>query len=308
MPTEKLNGKNVHFLISYTVSDKAWAEWIGSKLEQSGYQTILRDWDIRPGQNAVIEMDDAIKRSERTLLVLTPAYLNSDAFVEWAASFRNDPHGRQGRVLPVRVALCNPEGFLGALEPVDLVGWAEQDATKRLLDGILQTRAKNDNAAFPGPNASHIKIPDKHFLPQIQNLENLMRLTDYDTAFVTIDRLLRNLYNDYLPRQRAWLLYLQGLVYLKGKRPRYLTHGVIGSTSKLLVQAGHEHPSLRVYAATLAAIEIDYADSGLRRSGVDLQALLDRTRRLHASEEDKPAINILSSVQPELYQAFRHLF
>jgi hypothetical protein len=307
MPAEKVTGENIHFLISYTTCDRLWAEWIGTRLEQSGYQTILRDWDFRPGQNAVLEMDDAIKRSERTLLVITPAYLNSDAFVEWAAAFRDDPRGKLGRVLPVRVELCNPRGILGALVPIDLVGLAEQEATRCLLDGVLQTRARITSASFPGVSTSQIKIPDGHFLPQLQQIEGMLRVGDYGTAFVTIDGLLRSLYEDYLPRQRARMLYLQGLVYLKGKRPRYLTHSIVGSASKLLAQAGREYP-LRAYAATLAAVESDYAGDGLRRAGVDPQALLEQARHLRTSEEDKPAINILLDVQPELYQAFRHLF
>lgn len=307
MPVEDVSGKIIHFLISYTACDLAWAEWIGTRLEQGGYQIILRDWDIRPGQNFVLEMDDAIKRSTRILLVITPAYLKSDAFVEWAAAFRDDPRGKLGQVLPVRVELCNPKGILGALVPIDLVQLDEQEATRRLMDGVFQKRSRSTNASFPGASTTQSTVPDEQFQPRIEQIESIMRAGDYEVAFVTIDGLLRTLYEDYLPRQRAQLLYLQGLVYLKGKRPCYLTHGIVGSASKLLAQAGREYP-LRAYAATLAAVEHDYAGGGLRRAGVDPQALQEQARRLPPSEENMPALTILQDVQLELYQTFRHLF
>src|SRR5205807_4794642 len=83
------------FFISYTGKDRAWAEWIAKQLEEAGYQTIIQAWDFRPGSNFVAAMDDAAKSAERTISVLSPAYLVSDyAFAEWAAAFRDDPKGK----------------------------------------------------------------------------------------------------------------------------------------------------------------------------------------------------------------------
>ena len=71
-------------------------------------------------------MDDAAKRADRTLLVLSPAYLASDyAFAEWATAFRHDPRGKQGRVLPVRIQKCEVEGRPGQIVYIDLVGLDE---------------------------------------------------------------------------------------------------------------------------------------------------------------------------------------
>jgi hypothetical protein len=76
------------FFISYTGKDRAWAEWIALQLEDAGYTTIIQAWDFRPGSNFVAEMDDATKRADRTIPVLSSAYLASDyAFTEWAAAF-----------------------------------------------------------------------------------------------------------------------------------------------------------------------------------------------------------------------------
>ncbi len=110
------------FFISYTAKDSLWAQWIAMQLEDAGYHTIIQAWDFRPGSNFVAEMDEAARRAERMLLVLSPAYLSSDyAFSEWATAFRRDPRGKQGRVLPVRIKRCEVEGLLGPIVYIDLV-------------------------------------------------------------------------------------------------------------------------------------------------------------------------------------------
>ncbi len=118
-------GKNQErrdFFISYTGSDRQWAEWIAFQLEEAGYTLFIQAWDFRPGSNFVAEMDNAAKRAEQTLLVLSPAYLESDfAFAEWATAFRSDPKGTHRRLLPVRIQPVEVDGLLGAVVFIDLV-------------------------------------------------------------------------------------------------------------------------------------------------------------------------------------------
>jgi hypothetical protein len=144
------------FFISYTRSDQQWAEWIAMQLEQAGYTLFIQAWDFRPGSNFVAEMDKATKCAERTLLVLSPAYLVSDyAFTEWAVAFRHDPKGAQKQLLPVRIQPCEVEGLLGPVVYIDLVQLDEKQARERLLAGVHQERAKPATVAFPGPHISH---------------------------------------------------------------------------------------------------------------------------------------------------------
>jgi hypothetical protein len=56
------------FLVSYAGPDLAWAEWIAATLETEGDQTHVKAWDVRPGANVVLAMDEATKRAERTLV------------------------------------------------------------------------------------------------------------------------------------------------------------------------------------------------------------------------------------------------
>jgi len=151
-----------HFFISYTQADKAWAEWLAWVLEANQYTTVIQAWDIGPGSNFVVEMHQATQTCERTLIVLSPAYLEANrrsgfTTAEWAAAFTADPDGRRRKLLPVRVAECNPPGLLGPLVYLDLVGLDADAAQQALLTGVKTERAARKPAgmpAFPGSQAA----------------------------------------------------------------------------------------------------------------------------------------------------------
>ena len=67
----------VDYFISYTSSDRAWAEWIARQLEDARYTTVLQPWDFRPGDNFVVRMRDALETAEQTMAVISAAYLAS---------------------------------------------------------------------------------------------------------------------------------------------------------------------------------------------------------------------------------------
>src|SRR5215510_2568979 len=101
------------FFISYTQVDRPWAEWIAWQLEAAGYTTVIQAWDFRPGGNFVLSMQQAAAMSERTIAVLSPAYLQSGfTAAEWTVAFTRDPTGTQGRLLPVRIHDCELQGLL----------------------------------------------------------------------------------------------------------------------------------------------------------------------------------------------------
>jgi tetratricopeptide (TPR) repeat protein len=161
------------FFISYAGTDKQWAEWIAMQLETAGYTLFIQAWDFRPGSSFVAEMDAATKRAERTLLVLSSAFLASDyTFSEWAAAFRRDPRGKHGRVLPVRIEQCQAEGLLGSIVYIDLVDLDEQQACEQLLAGVRRERVKPSAVLFPGslPSAHSVPYPPHATTPVGQAL------------------------------------------------------------------------------------------------------------------------------------------
>jgi TIR domain len=61
------------FSVSYNQADRDWAEWIAWQLEDNGYTIVIQAWDFRG--NFILEMDDAAKKAERTIAVLSPDYV-----------------------------------------------------------------------------------------------------------------------------------------------------------------------------------------------------------------------------------------
>lgn len=140
------------FFISYARADKQWAEWIGFVLEDQGHRVVIQAWDFRPGSNFVVEMQNAAAGASRTIMVLSPDYLQSQfATPEWSAAFVNDPQGLERKLVPVVVRPCKPTGVLKPLVHIDLTSLDEEAAREELLSGLNTARAKpTSRPAFPG--------------------------------------------------------------------------------------------------------------------------------------------------------------
>jgi hypothetical protein len=142
------------FYISYDKADQEWAEWIAWQLEDIGHSTTLEAWDFRPGDNFILKMQEATTKAERTIIVLSPDYLDSIyKQPEWAAAFGRDPTGQQGTLLPIQVRECKNKlkGLFAQIILIDLVGLNEIEARKTLFDGIYHRRSKPTRIPdFPG--------------------------------------------------------------------------------------------------------------------------------------------------------------
>ena len=167
------------FFVSYAKADQSWAEWLAWRLEAAGWRTVLQAWDFRPGSDFVQQMHRAVQQAERTIAVLSPAYLESAyASAEWGAVFTKDPTGDLGLLIPVRVADCHPEGLLAGRVSIDLVGLDEEAAGQLLLEGVRQgDRPGRPSAApaFPGAAAGQAAMvapppPFPGLAPEVSNL------------------------------------------------------------------------------------------------------------------------------------------
>ena len=145
-------GEAADFFVSYTSTDRAWAEWVAWQLEDEGYQVVVQAWDFTPGLDWAHEMQHATSTAERVVAVLSAAYLQSGhGEAEWRAFYAKDPTGERGLLLPVRVNDVEPPGLLTTRTYVDLVGRDANSARAALLAAARGARGKPSEAPeFPG--------------------------------------------------------------------------------------------------------------------------------------------------------------
>jgi tetratricopeptide (TPR) repeat protein len=138
------------FFVSYTAADRGWAEWVAWQLEEAGHRVVVQAWDFLPGQNWAHRMHEEADRADRTIVILSPAYLSSEfGAAEWLAAFARDPLGASSRLLPVRVADCEPPGLLNQVVPVDLFGADETTARAALLEAARAAQSGRAKPAAP---------------------------------------------------------------------------------------------------------------------------------------------------------------
>jgi tetratricopeptide (TPR) repeat protein len=185
------------FFVSYTGSDKAWAEWIAYVLESAGYRVILQSWDFLAGGNFVLDMHEATKASVRTIAVLSRAYCDAGfTQPEWTEAFSTDPEGKQGLLIPVRIEDFKPEGFFRSINYIDLVGRDEQESERALLEEvearIKEERRKPDKMPpFPGGEEDAPHFPGA--LPPTWNLPlRLRNFTGREDLLASIGEIVTN--------------------------------------------------------------------------------------------------------------------
>ncbi|WP_307874081.1 MULTISPECIES: TIR domain-containing protein [unclassified Frankia] len=158
------------FFVSYTSVDRAWAEWVAWQLEDAGHRVLIQAWDFVAGSNWQFRMDEGVRHAERTIAILSAAYLTSVyGRQEWQAAQAADPTGFARKLLPIRVEDCPRPGLLGAVVSIDLYGRTPHDAHRHLLDQISGTvtgRAKPTTAPeFPVPVRDAPPVQEPHFPP-----------------------------------------------------------------------------------------------------------------------------------------------
>ncbi len=124
------------FFISYTKTDRAWAEWIAWQLEDLGYETIIDIWDFGIGKDFIIEMQKASCDTKHTIVILSPDYFKADyPQPEWTFAF-NRYLKKDRKVIPIKVRPMESEDYFNTLSHIDLVGITKQAAKKKLQEVI----------------------------------------------------------------------------------------------------------------------------------------------------------------------------
>jgi hypothetical protein len=159
------------FFVSYATKDEKWAKWVVWELTNAKqrYRSIAQFQDFAPGMNFIERMRKAAE-AESTLALFSPHYFQSDYCQQELDAALT---GARNRLLPVRIAPCDPGAFLQNRIHIDLVDKSNDEAREALLSGVeayvSQTlKAKEEHGfrqrpIFPGtPSAQEppsVKVP-----------------------------------------------------------------------------------------------------------------------------------------------------
>jgi len=168
--------------ISYSHSDKEWV-WgeLLPRLEQAGQRVCIDDRDFEIGVPCMVNMERAVKNSCHTLIVMTPAWVES----EWT-DFESlmagviDPAGRRGRLLPLMLRPCEPPLRITTLTYANFTQHHDHiDQFGRLLGQLKSTsttaRPADEESAptfIVGPPITH----PCHFFGRERELKRLFNL------------------------------------------------------------------------------------------------------------------------------------
>src|SRR5215470_18059618 len=88
--------------LSHGTPDKPWVRTLASELEEAGLRVFLDERALKPGQNWVIGLSDALAASRYLAPVLSTSSAGHEWVIqEWTAYMAD--HGPLGRLLPVRI-------------------------------------------------------------------------------------------------------------------------------------------------------------------------------------------------------------
>jgi len=196
--------------ISYSHKDNTWVRNVLlARLESEGLRICIDTRDFEVGVPSLVNMENAVDQSRKTLLVLTPNWLSS----EWTAFEAllvqtEDPIGRGRRILPLMVQPCQGQlpKRLKMFTYLDLTDPAQLDfQMERLVDAIRATPSQapppEPSPAPTSPPASRATSGDFNLERGLAALGQLLAHADADTRLtlsVLESRLLDNMKDERL--------------------------------------------------------------------------------------------------------------
>ncbi len=125
--------------ISYSNKDRRWVrKKLVPRLEEAGLKVCIDFRDFIPGKPALVNLEDAVKNSRHTLLVLTPNWIESEwTTYEGLLVQSKDPAGIHRRTIPVMLETCELPDRIAMLTYVNFTRDDRLDtAWKMLLTGV----------------------------------------------------------------------------------------------------------------------------------------------------------------------------
>lgn len=142
--------------ISYSSHDKDWVRNdLLSLIEQAGFSAFIDFRDFKVGVPGIKEMERGVSSCRKTVLVLTPDYIDSEwCEIENIMLSLLDPANRELRLIPILKNTCSPPLRIRALTHIDYTDGADFELARKKLDDALGTPLKSssdENTNNPEP-------------------------------------------------------------------------------------------------------------------------------------------------------------
>lgn len=137
--------------ISYSSKNKDWVRNVLLKrIEQTGLKAFIDYRDFTRGAPSITEMERGVIECRKTLLVLTPEYIESGwAEIENLMLQTLDPANRELHLIPLLKAPCEKPLRIGALTHIDFTDGADEDLAWRQLLTALGKQPKPETPTEP---------------------------------------------------------------------------------------------------------------------------------------------------------------
>ncbi|MEU3519032.1 FxSxx-COOH system tetratricopeptide repeat protein [Streptomyces sp. NPDC006654] len=140
--------------ISFAGFNRAWAAWIGDRLERRGVRVVYVRWDS-PAEETLVDLLRGLSLAEgRVLILVSERYfqLGPRTFEEWNAALREVVAPDPAKFAAVSVTSTQVPAAIAVLAPVDLTNMGADEAERRLLDRLdLPAEARPSAEGARGP-------------------------------------------------------------------------------------------------------------------------------------------------------------
>jgi len=181
MATSKEGSERIHdVFISYSHHDDPWVRhYLLPGLESAGLRVCIDFRDFELGVPSLVNMERAVERSCRTLLVLTPNWVKSEwTHFEALLVQTDDPIGLHRHILPLMLERCKPPKRIAMLHYADFTNpdqWNEE--LKRVVATVKDIPAEGQGSGeddFPSLSAYTIRFSRMRW---DKNIEALIALS-----------------------------------------------------------------------------------------------------------------------------------
>jgi hypothetical protein len=130
------------YFVSYTQSDRDFAQWIGKELEALGHKAYIHEWEIEGGENIYGWMENRIDAAHHMLCVVSEEYLKAPySTLERPAGLWVAAKEQPGFVLMVIVKPCRLPRLSANISRCNLAGKPREIASRQFREFIAKRKA-----------------------------------------------------------------------------------------------------------------------------------------------------------------------